>query len=127
MLEKLTLGKKLGLIGALGVISLIVVAMITYRGLNKIGNEIVEIAEFQVPLNKAITELEKDILEEEILTYELIIASKDVHSKEFKDLEVKITKLETATDKQIILAEELVKKAILYSQVPEVKAQYIQF
>ena len=84
-------------------------------------------AEFQVPLNKAITELEQDILKEEILTYELIIASKDVHSQEFKGLEAKIEKLEHQTDAKIIEAEKLVEEAIAHSHDAKAKATYAEF
>ena len=69
-----------------GITGMIIIATSSYLGFNKIGNEISEISQYQIPLNTIITELEKDILEEEILTYELIIASADINSKEFKTL-----------------------------------------
>jgi len=127
MLQKLALGKKLGLIAGMGMLSLIIISVITYRGLSSIGSELEEIAEYQIPLNTAITELTIDILEEEILTYELIIASKDVHSTEFKTFKGKIEKLEHETDAKIKEAEELAKKAIAHSHEPEIKSQYEKF
>ena len=97
----------------MGVVSILILCMSiisasAYFGLSKIGAEIEEIAEYQIPINTLITELEKDILEEEILTYELIIESKDVHSQKFKDIEKKISLLEKETDKTIKEAENLV-------------------
>jgi len=127
MLQKLALGKKLSLIAGLGMLSLIIITVVTYRGLASIGSELEEIAEYQIPLNKTITELGIDILEEEIITLELVIASKDVHSSQFKQLEEDIDKLEHATDKKLKEAEHLAKRAIDHSHDPKVKVQYESF
>jgi len=84
MFKNLKLTTKITAAIAIGILGMLVISVSSYTGLNKIGAEIEEIAEYQVPINTLITELEKDILEEEILTYQLIIASSDTHSKEFK-------------------------------------------
>ncbi len=127
MLNKLTLKIKLGLIAAIGTASLIIVAVVTYNGLTAIGSEIEEIAEYQIPINTLVTELEKDILEEEILTYELIIASKDVNSQKFKDLEHELSKLEKETDATLKEAEHLVEKAIAHNTDTKTKNTYKLF
>jgi len=86
---------------AFAIIGMLIISGSTYLGLTKIGAELEEIAEYQIPINTHITELEKDILQEEILTYELFIASKDIHSKTYKDVKLKIKKLEKSTDKTL--------------------------
>ena len=116
----------------IGVVSILILCMSiisasAYFGLSKIGAEIEEIAEYQIPINTLITELEKDILEEEILTYELIIESKDVHSQKFKDIEKKISLLEKETDKTIKEAEHLVEKAIEHNNDVKTKNTYKLF
>jgi len=118
---------KIILVALIGLFGLAVVSATVIPGLNKIGGEIEEIAEYQIPLNTYITELEKNILEEEILTYKLVIEAKDVHSKEFKDLEHHIKKLEDGTDETISHAEKLAKKAIDHSHDEKTKKQYKEF
>jgi len=61
---------------AFTIIGMIIISTSAYLGLNKIGAEI-----------KEITELEKNILEKKILTYELIIANSNVKSQTIKNIE----------------------------------------
>ena len=110
-----------------GITGMIIIATSSYLGFNKIGNEISEISQYQMPLNTIITELEKDILEEEILTYELIIASADINSKEFKTLENNIVLLEKETDHTLVKAEELSLKAIAHNVDEKTKNIYKLF
>jgi len=109
------------------ILGMLIISTASYFGLNKIGAEIEEIAKYQIPINTLVTELEKDILEEEILTYQLIIASKDVHSQKFKDIEHEIALLEKETDKTIKEAEYLVEKAIEHNTDEKTKATYKLF
>jgi len=104
-----------------------IISTSSYLGLSKIGEEIEEISQYQIPINTLITELEKDILQEEILTYELIIASSDVHSEEFKNLKTKIAQLEQETGKTIKEAEHLVQKAINHNTDVKTKNTYKLF
>lgn len=110
-----------------GIAGMIIIATSSYLGFNKIGDEISEISQYQIPLNTIITELEKDILEEEILTYELIIASADINSEEFKTLEKNIVLLEKETDHTLIKAEELSMKAIAHNVDEKTKNTYKLF
>ena len=110
-----------------GIAGMIIIATSSYLGFNKIGDEISEISQYQIPLNTIITELEKDILEEEILTYELIIASADINSEEFKTVEKNIVLLEKETDHTLIKAEELSMKAIAHNQDEKTKNIYRLF
>ena len=112
----------------IGVITFIILGMFviagsSYNSFNKIGLEIEAITEFQIPLSKVITELEKDILEEEIITYELIIASEDV----FSAIEHHIADMEKETDKKVKACEIISEKAIEHSQNDETKGKYRVF
>ena len=60
-----------------------VISFKSYSGLSAIGEEIAEISNYQVPLSNTIMELEKDILQEEVLTYKLEIEAKHPESKKF--------------------------------------------
>ncbi len=84
---------------AFTIIGMIIISTSAYLGLNKIGAEIEEI-----------TELEKDILEKKILTYELIIASSNVKSQNVKDIEHKISALDKRTDHTVKEADKLIKQ-----------------
>ncbi len=117
------------IIGAMAVIviGMLIMSGTTYIGLNSVNSEIEEIAEYQMPLNKVVADLEKDILREEILTNELIIASNDVHSKKFSDIEHHISKLEHDTEEKIKKCEVLAKKAIEHSHDINIKSKYQSF
>jgi len=116
----------------IGVIAFIIIGMLaisssSYLGFNKVGSEIEEIAEYQIPLIKVISELEKDILKEEILTNELIIASKNVHGTKFLEIENKIDKLKEETEQKIKKCEELAQKAIEHANEIKIQKKYELF
>jgi methyl-accepting chemotaxis protein len=117
------------IIGAMAtiVIGMLIMSGTSYVGLTSINSEIEEIAEYQMPLNKVVADLEKDILREEILTNELIIASVDVHSKKFLEIEHHILEIEKHTVKKIHECEVLTKKAIEHSHEIGIKAKYQSF
>ena len=127
MLKNLELTTRIIVLVGIALSGMLIISGSAYLGLNKIGAEIEEIAEYQIPINTLVTELEKDILEEEILTYELIIASKDVHSKKVKDLEHQITELEKETGKTFKKAGHLVSKAIDHNSDEKTKNIYKLF
>ena len=94
MLKNIKLTTKLIGVLAFVILGMLIIGISSHIGFSKVSEEIKEIADYQIPLNKVIVELKTDILEEEILTYELIIASKDVLSKEFTVMEHNIKALE---------------------------------
>ena len=108
---------------------LIIVAIVaqsttTYLGVSSIGSELEEIADYQVPLNTLVMELEKDILSQEVLTYELLLYSKDTNSKKFTDIEHKIAELEKETDKNLKKVLIVIEGAISHSHEPKIKDKY---
>ncbi|MGA1941157.1 methyl-accepting chemotaxis protein [Arcobacter sp. YIC-310] len=127
MLNNLKLSTKVILSLAITILCMLIISISSYIGLSKIGKEIVQIAEYQIPINKVIVELEKDILKEEILTYELILEGSDTNSQIFKDLKKKIKKTEQQTKMQILKAEDLIKNAIKHTYDDNVIKNYESF
>jgi len=111
----------------ISIFGMMIISLSSYIGVSAIGEEIVEIAEYQIPINKATIELGKDILKEEILTYELFIASKDINSDTFKKVLADLKDLEDKTEAVIIKAEDLVKKAVDHAETSDAKAMYSKF
>ena len=109
------------------ILNTLIISLTSSNGLNSIGEEIEQITKYQIPLSKVITELEKDILEEEILTYELIIASKDIHSNDFLQMETKITTFERKTSQKINECESVASKALNDISEQSKKDQYKSF
>ena len=110
-----------------GVLGMLIIAGSSYSGISKLGVKIEEIAEYQIPLNRLITELEKDILKEEILTYELIVESKDINSTSFKEIKKRILHLEEETDKTLSETKKMVSLAINHAQLGKIKDIYKLF
>ena len=105
-------------------IAVLIQSITTYSGVSSIGSELEEISDYQVPINTLVMELEKDILKEEVLVYELLLYSKDVNSKKFIDIKHKITEIEKETDKKMEEVFIVIQKAIKHSHEPEIKQKY---
>ncbi|MCJ8327741.1 MAG: methyl-accepting chemotaxis protein [Campylobacterales bacterium] len=127
MYKNSNLTTKIIILISTAILGMIIISSTSYFGLTKIGSEIEEISQYQIPINTLITELEKDILKEEILTYQLIIESKNVHSKEFKDIKEKISIIEKETDHVLEKTEKLVEQAIAHNTDPKTKNIYKNF
>jgi len=118
--------KILGVIAFL-IIGMLVISASSYAGFKKVGSEIEEIAGYQIPLMKVITELEKDILKEEIMTNELIIASLEPHSSKLYEIEHEIELLKKDTEDKIKRCEFLADKAISHAYKIDIKEKYKSF
>ncbi len=104
---------------------LVITALVSIKGVSSIGHELKEIADYQVPLNNLVIELEKDILKEEVLTYELILESKDISSQSFKKFESELEVVREDIDVKLQLISPLIKKALTHIKGnDEVKAKY---
>jgi methyl-accepting chemotaxis protein len=124
MLNNMKLTTKVIASMAVTIVGMLVISVSTYIGLSTIGSELEEIAEYQVPINKVIVELEKDILKEEILTFELFIEGKDPKSDKFAKTIKKIKVMEEKTIKLIKKAEKLIEGAIDHAKEPHIKKEY---
>lgn len=95
-----------------------------YKNVGSMGSEVKEISEYQVPINTLVMELEKDVLEEEILTYQLLLYADDTHSKVFTDVEHNLEKIEKDSDKKLQEVFKVLKGAIEHSHEQDIKAKY---
>lgn len=93
MINNMKIKIKIFLLLAITLTSLLIVSVSSYVGISSVGHEIEELAESHIPLNRVITNIEAGILKEEVLTYELIIASEDVFSEKFQEVKGKLKKL----------------------------------
>ena len=98
--------------------------LITYRGVSSIGFEIDEISEYQVPINSLMMDLEKDILTEEAIVYELILAYNNGEEVALHKLEEQILKIGHDTDEKCDRATQLISEAMKYTQLESKKAEY---
>ncbi len=99
-------------------------SLMTYNGVNSIGSEIDEIADYQVPINTLMMAIEKDILAEEVILYEMILAYKENDSKILKKLKEEIKEIEDGTNEKCDKATALVDAAIQQSHRSEIKNEY---
>jgi len=104
--------------------AVIIQSGLIYNNVDSMGSEVEEIAEYQVPINTLVMELEKDVLEEEILTYQLLLHADNAHSKAFTDVEHHLEEIEKDTDKKLQEVFKVLKGAIEHSHEPDVKAKY---
>ncbi len=109
------------------ILSLTIMGSVSYQGLNSIADEIDEISEYQIPLKAAISEFEKNILEEEILTYQIILANKNKNSIQYAKLVDDIKKLELRADESVKEAEKLANDALLHNEDTKTKDKYSGF
>ncbi len=123
-MSNLSISTKIKLSFGLIISLLLIISFSSYTGISSMGDEIEEIADYQIPLNAVVVGLEKDILEEEVLIYKMILASKDIYSKEFKEVEHKIISLEHETGMQLVKASKLISDAIAYTHEEEIKVKY---
>ncbi|MEA3370337.1 MAG: methyl-accepting chemotaxis protein [Campylobacterota bacterium] len=106
------------------IIAMVIQSVITYSGVASIGSELEEIADYQVPINTLVMELEKDILGEEVLTFKLLLHSQDVNSKEFTDIEHELAAIEKETDKKMLEVFKVLSAAISHAKEDKIKAKY---
>jgi methyl-accepting chemotaxis protein len=121
MFKNMTILRGVILSLSIAIIGMLIIATASYIGFTKIGNKIIEIAEDQVPLSNIVIDLEKNILKEGILTYQLFLKSKDTSSKEFKKIETEINSLSKDTNSLLKEALTKTKDIISHNSNPQYK------
>ena len=105
-------------------IAVIVMSLTTYKGVSSIGTQIEEISQYHVPINTLVMELEKDILKQETLSYELLLFSQEKDSSHYRALLQQIDTLQHKTDNDLKTATQMIQGAITHSETPKVTAEY---
>ncbi|MEP5423552.1 MAG: methyl-accepting chemotaxis protein, partial [Roseibium sp.] len=97
---------------------LVVVASVAIIQMNAIGKELVSIAEKDIPLTDAISQVTSHQLEQAILVEKVLRLSgvqSEVGTDEIHHLKEKITKLEAKIGEEILKAEEIAEDALAHS------------
>ena len=126
-MSSLKISTKIVITLAIAILGMAIIGLTSYFGVSKVGKELVQIADYQMPIKNATIELEKDILKEEILAYALFAESSDKNSAKFKKIVDEIHEFEEKTEKAIIEAEKLVQKAIDHADTQKAKKSYKHF
>jgi methyl-accepting chemotaxis protein len=94
------------------------------NGVKSMGSEISEIAEYQIPINSIMVDLEKDILSEEVLVYELLEAYKEHNHDKVKEIKHRFDVDEKETDEKCVEIEKLLHDATANAEESHVKQEY---
>ncbi len=107
------------------IVGMVIVAVVSYNGIYSLGNNIKEISEYKEPLVNTVIEMEKDILKQEVLTKELVIASTDVKSQRFQQLEDDVIKMEHNNEVRLTRCKKLATKAAKHATTQELATAYL--
>ena len=105
-------------------LAVMLMSLMIYKGVSSIGAEIKEISQYQVPLNTLVMELEKDILQQETLSYELLLYSNENNPSQYNKILKQIDTLEHTTDMHLQAVMQVIKGAISHSKVASIKSEY---
>ncbi|MGY3689448.1 methyl-accepting chemotaxis protein [Vibrio coralliilyticus] len=122
MLSRLTIAQKVYLLGLSQLLAMIIMGVFALYQMNKIGNELVDIAEEDIPLTKMLTVVTEHQLEQAILFERALIKAIRVEQglaqmSVFQEAKKKVHDLTVKTEKELYEVEEFIEKAIplLYS------------
>lgn len=130
MLNRLKISHKIYLISAIQLLFIAVVGLIGISQMQKIGNEIVDIAEDDIPLTRALNQLTEHQLQEAILferaLFEAALMETETPNaaENFKKLKTKIEALTEKINGEIIATEQFVEAAIVRLHSQEAKKEY---
>jgi len=127
MLSRITIQLKVLLLGGITLLFLVILSISSYIGISSIGNEIEELAEYQIKLNSNISKIEAELLKEESLTYKLMLESSNTKSKEFKVLKNELNEIYENIVKNVKDCEDISVKAINHNSDVKVKSTYEKF
>ncbi len=103
---------------------MLIISVISYKGVIKINSSVEEIAEYEAPLLAIVTDLEKNILKEEILVRDLILASKDKSLVNFTEIEKMIEDRKEKTNILIGKCKDQSLKALDHANSDYLKENY---
>ncbi len=127
MLSRITIQLKILLLGGISLLFLVILSISSYVGINSIGSEVEELAEYQIKLNSNISKIEAELLKEESITYKLMLESSNTNSKEFKVLKNELYEIYENIIKNVKACEDISTKAINHNNDVKVKSTYEKF
>ncbi|WP_019275343.1 methyl-accepting chemotaxis protein [Vibrio coralliilyticus] len=117
MLSRLTIAQKVYLLGLSQLLAMMIMGGFALYQMNKIGNELVDIAEEDIPLTKMLTVVTEHQLEQAILFERALIKAIRVEQglaqmSVFEEAKIKVHDLTVKTEKELYEVEEFIEKAI---------------
>ncbi|NRF31015.1 methyl-accepting chemotaxis protein [Vibrio coralliilyticus] len=117
MLSRLTIAQKVYLLGLSQLLAMMIMGGFALYQMNKIGNELVDIAEEDIPLTKMLTVVTEHQLEQAILFERALIKAIRVEQglaqmSVFEEAKKKVHDLTVKTEKELYEVEEFIEKAI---------------
>ncbi|WP_081305630.1 methyl-accepting chemotaxis protein [Vibrio coralliilyticus] len=117
MLSRLTIAQKVYLLGLSQLLAMLIMGGFALYQMNKIGNELVDIAEEDIPLTKMLTVVTEHQLEQAILFERALIKAIRVEQglaqmSVFEEAKKKVHDLTVKTEKELYEVEEFIEKAI---------------
>lgn len=117
MLSKLTIAQKVYLLGFCQLVAMAILGGFALYQMNKIGNELIDIAEEDIPLTKKLTLVTEHQLEQAIYFERALIKAIRVdqgleNKQTFEQAKVKVHDLTVKVEKEIIEVEAFIEQAI---------------
>lgn len=117
MLSRLTIAQKVYLLGLSQLLAMMIMGAFALYQMNKIGNELIDIAEEDIPLTKMLTvvtehQLEQAILFERALVKAIRVEQGMAQMSVFEEAKKKVHDLTVKTEKELYEVEEFIEKAI---------------
>ncbi|QOU32747.1 methyl-accepting chemotaxis protein [Vibrio coralliilyticus] len=117
MLSRLTIAQKVYLLGLSQLLAMMIMGGFALYQMNKIGNELIDIAEEDIPLTKMLTvvtehQLEQAILFERALVKAIRVEQGMAQMSVFEEAKKKVHGLTVKTEKELYEVEEFIEKAI---------------
>jgi len=118
MLSKLKISQKIYVLGFAQLLLMLLMGLVSYSQMNKIGVEMMDIAEQDIPLTNMLTKVTEHQLEQAILFERALLKQSLVDqghtqfSNEFDTLRGQILALEKKTFKEILASEKFISQAI---------------
>lgn len=129
MLAKITIAKKVYLLGLSNLLLMLVMGWVSISSMDKIGKELMDIAEEDIPLTKALTkitehQLQQAILFERFLLHTFMAEQGKFDYEKLPKEKNKVAALITKTKKEISEVKVFVQKAIPLLHSNEAKLEY---
>ncbi len=129
MLSKITIAQKVYLLGFSKLALMLIMGWVSISNMNKIGKELVDIAEEDIPLTRALTkvtehQLQQAVLFERFLLHTLMANSGKFDASKLPAEKNKVTGLIKKTKQEIFDAEEFIQKALPLLHSEEAKQEY---
>ncbi|WP_080749131.1 methyl-accepting chemotaxis protein [Vibrio coralliilyticus] len=117
MLSRLTIAQKVYLLGLSQLLAMMIMGGFALYQMNKIGNELIDIAEEDIPLTKMLTvvtehQLEQAILFERALVKAIRVEQGMAQMSVFEEAKKKVHDLTVKTEKELYEVEEFIEKVI---------------